>query len=204
MGSLEITQRKLPFTKLTISVNNRRELAIEHKAMFRSSSISYPLQQVAPSLIHFRSIPIPWVVTTAIFSLFLLGSVIDGWPTKGAGEVFGFLLMLGITAACLYNTIQLSQNVLHFKDASNGSVLFTIYRSKPSDAAVDSFLKELRTRIESFHTPHGANQEEAVSLYRRHLEYLLENGVLTKDEHGAVMKRLDERATKRKVVELVR
>jgi hypothetical protein len=204
LQTLQLIQRSLPFTKLVVTVSGNSELVVDHSGLFRSTRINFPLERIAPSPIHVRNISVQWSVVTVIAFLLCVGAVMGGWATQGAGELFGLLFMLGIFIACLLNTLQLSSNLYHFKDAVVGGILFTVYRSKPSTMAVDNFVDELRKRIESFRTPVGVTPQETVALFKRHLDYLLENDVLLSTEYDAIAKRLDESVSKKKIVELVR
>lgn len=200
----QLVQKSLPFTKLVFTIQGNRELVVEHSTLFRSTRQAFPLHLIDPSPIHHRSIPVGWVVFTLIPLLGLLGAIMDGWITKGPGEQFGILLLSGMFLACLYNTVKLSSNTLHYRNANTAAVLLSLFRGKPSSASVDAFVETLSRRIESFRTPVGANSEETVALYRRHLDYLLENEVLLRNEYDAIVQRLQEKATKKRVFELVR
>ena len=204
MESLRITQRSFPFGRLTLPAEGNRELVVEHSTLLRSTRQAFPLHLVDPSPILHRNIPIGWVVFTAIPFLWLVAAGTDGWVTKGPGELFGVLFLAGIFLACLYNTIRLSSNTLHVRNANTAAVLVSMYRAKPTSSSVDTFVDALRRRIETFRTPTGASAEEVVELYRRHLDYLLENAVLLQTEYEVIIQRLREKVRKKNVVEIVR
>lgn len=204
MPNATLEQRSFPFTKLRFAIEGNRELVVEHSTAFRSTQQAIPLHLIDPSPIHHRSIPFGWVVITLVSLLFTVSALYAGWKDQGPGELFGVLLLTGMFLACLYNTISLSSNALHFRNANTAAVMLTLFRSKPSSAEVDAFVKTLRNQIQSFRTPAGATTEEVVALYVKHLDYLLQNDVLHRSEYDAAMQRLNERASDRKVLELVR
>jgi|GEM_PF-2664360 len=204
MESIHLIQRSLPFTKLQLSIESNRELIVEDSTLFRSSRQTFPLDLVDPSPIHYRSIPVRWVVTTIIFMLLAVSTLIVGWAKQGLAEQFGLLLLSGIFIACLYNTMKLSSNMLHYRNANTDTVLFSMFRRKPSQSEVDAFTDVLRQRIESFRTPAGLSNEDLIVLHKRHLDYLLENEILLQEEYDTILLRLQDLASRKKVIELVR
>ncbi|MBS1161437.1 MAG: hypothetical protein H6R15_3856 [Proteobacteria bacterium] len=204
MPNTNLEQRSFPFTKLRFTIEGNRELVVEHSTPFRSTRQALPLHLIDPSPIHHRSIPFGWVVITLVSLLLTVSALYAGWRGEGPGELFGVLLLTGIFLACLYNTIRLSSNALHFRNVNTAAVMLTLFRSKPSSAEVDAFVEKLRNQIQSFRTPASASTEEVVALYVKHLDYLLQNDVLHRSEYDAAMQRLNERASNRKVFELVR
>jgi hypothetical protein len=204
MTNTNLEQRSFPFTKLRFTIEGNRELVVEHSTLFRSTRQALPLHLIDPSPIHHRSIPFGWVVITIVSLLLTVSAMYAGWKNQGPGELFGMLLLTGIFLACLYNTMRLSSNALHFRNANTAAVMLTIFRNSPSGSVVDAFVETLRERIETFRTPAGASNEEIIALYVKHLDYLLQNDVLHRSEYDAAMQRLHERASNRKVFELVR
>lgn len=204
MKDIELVQRSFPFTRLTLTVLGNQELVLEHRALLRSTRLSFPLGQIAPAPIHHRAIPLGWTLISAIALLALAAAVTAGWYSQGPGELFGLLFVGGIFAACLFNTFRLSSNLLHFKDAGTGAALFAIHRNKPSAEAVDAFVDMLLNRIESFRNPSGVGPEELAFLYKKHLDYLLDNEVLLPEEYDVILQRLEASISRRNVVELVR
>lgn len=203
MESIHLIQRSFPLKKLHLSVESNRELVVEHSTLFRSIKQTFPLDLVDPSPIHYRSIPVRWVVTTTVFLVLAVSALIGGWANQGLGEQFGLLFLSGIFLACLCNTLKLSSNMLHYRNANTDTVLFSMFRRKPSRSEVDAFAEVLRERIESLRTPSGLSNEELIDLYKRHLDYLLENEILLQVEYDTILLRLQERASKMRVIELV-
>ena len=204
MSPIKIVQRTFPFSKLTFTVESNRELSIEHSTLLRSTREAIPLQIIDPSPIYHRSIPLGWVIATTVPLAGLAGAIIDGWITQGLGEQFGILFLAGIFLACLLNTIKLSRNTIHYRNINTATIIFSMFRSRPSQLYVDDFCKDLKARIESFHTPAGVSHEEITALHKRHLDYLLESNVLLAQEYDIILQRLNEKNTNKRVFELVR
>lgn len=204
MDNVHLEQRSFPFTKLRFSIDGTRELVVEHSTLFRSTRQTFPLHLIDPSPIHHRSVPFGWVVITVVAFLLAGSALYAGWKSQGPGELFGVLFLGGIFLACLYNTVKLSSNTLHYRNANTAVVMLALFRGRPSRPAVDAFVDALRKRIESFRTPAGAPPEEVVALYQKHLDYLLQNEVLSAGEHEAASVRLQDRLKKKRVFELVR
>lgn len=204
MKNIELLQRVFPFTKLKLTIRGNRELVLEHRALLRSTRLTFPLGQLVPAPVHHRSVPGRWILFTIVAFAIFMGAVLIGWASQGPGELFGILLLGGIFAACLVNTVKLSSNLLHYKDAGTGAILFAMYRTKPTTKQVDNFVNALQDRIESFRSPSGASPEELAVLYRKHLDYLVEAEVLLPEEYDQIVRRLEAGVLKKKVVELVR
>ncbi|MCL2658239.1 MAG: hypothetical protein FWD62_12665 [Betaproteobacteria bacterium] len=160
MDNINLEQRSFPFAKLRFIIDGNRELVVEHNTLFRSTRQTLPLHLIDPSPIYNRSIPFGWVVITFISFILTIAALSAGWKNQGAGELFGVFLLTGIFLACLYNTIRLSSNALHFRNVNTAVVMLSLFRSKPSSSAVDVFVEVLRKRIESFRTPIDASNEE--------------------------------------------
>ncbi len=204
MSSIKIVQRIFPFTKLTFTVESNRELSIEHSSLLRSTREAIPLQIIDPSPIYHRSIPLGWVIATIVPLAGLVAAIIDGWITQGLGEQFGILFLAGIFLACLLNTIKLSRHTIHYRNINTATIIFSMFRDRPSQLSVDAFCKDLKAKIESFHTPSSFSQEEIAALYKRHLDYLVESNVLLAQEYDLILQRLNAKNTNQRVFELVR
>nr|WP_298146019.1 hypothetical protein [uncultured Pseudomonas sp.] len=204
MSPIKIIQRTFPFSKLTFTVESNRELSIAHSTLLRSTREAIPLQIIDPSPIYHRSTPLGWVIATIVPLAGLIAAVIDGWITQGLGEKFGIVFLLGIFLACLINTMKLSRNTIHYRNVNTSAIIFSMFRSKPSQLAVDDFCKNLKARIESFSSPAGISREEMAELYKRHLDYLLESNVIHAQEYEIILQRLSEKSANKRVFELVR
>ena len=204
MDKLQLHQRSLPFTTLRFAVEGNRELVVEHKTLFRSTRQAFPLHLVDPSPIHHRNVPFGWILATLFFLILSVAALYAGWNSSEPGAAISSAFLGILFLACLYNTFKLSTNTLHYKNVNTAAVMFSLFRGKPSRAEVDLFVAGLRARIESFRNPVGAAPEEVVALYQKHLDYLLQNEVLSQAEYNSASERLQERLKKKRVFELVR
>jgi hypothetical protein len=201
---LELRQNSNLFKKRTISVTDNRELSIAEKGLFRSLQFHCPLGDIAPNPNHFREVPIGWVGISVFLSLVTYASLTEVMTKNDSSAWFAFLFMLAITLACIYNTWQLSKNLLIYRNVFTGVNMFVISRNTPSALEVDKFVHNLKKRIESFRSPEGANPRELAANYKQHLEYLLNEGVLLDSELQIIERRVDEKISRESIVKIVR
>jgi hypothetical protein len=202
--ALVLSQRVGMFRRVRVTVNGARDLTVSDNGLFRSTEVHFGLGQIAPAPVHVRVLSVPWSVITAILFMLFVAAMLAGWATQDAGAKFGVLFLFGLFLACALNAWKLSRDDFLYKHCESGAFLFGISSRKPSRVEVDSFVDELKKRIEAFRTPQGLTAEESNALYQRHLQYLLSNGVLLPEEHDVILRRLTERVSRKNVIGLVK
>lgn len=202
--TLELVQGTLLTGRITLTVSGNRDLSLSEKRLLRSTHVHFPLDQISPVPTFIREMPFGWIVISGVFIALTVVAFWGGFASRDAGAWFALILMTGISIGCIYNTWKLSRNLLMYKSAATGNHIFAISRNSPSPQQVDEFVQKLKERIESFRSPKGMSQEELLDLYKKHLQYLLNEGVLLPEEYSTIESRLAATSRRATVFEIVR
>ena len=201
---LELKQGNFLSKKIHVTVHGRKELIFNEKRKFRTASVQFPLEQISPQPNELKEVSIGWIFISSIFAFVTISAFSSLISDPKLEAVVITVMFFLISLACILNTIQLSQNVLIYKSNVTGQFLFAIMRKYPSTEAVDSFVSELKKRIEAFRTPDKLSPEDSTELYMRHLDYLFNEEVITREEHDKVVNRLNEKTSRTNILNIVR
>ncbi|RZI81047.1 MAG: hypothetical protein EOP38_20670 [Rubrivivax sp.] len=178
-------------------------LVIRQTSPFRTVEAEHDLIRISPKPLHVRDVPVRWILAALFFSGLAAVAAADGWIGRDMGSTFGFLLVLGCAVACSFNSWQLYQNLLIFRDRLTNQALFAIMRSRPTREAVNLFVDRLSALADRPNLPLGASANERSAFHRQLLDQLLEAEVLLLEEHSTITQRLGSSAFKAKVVKIV-
>ena len=201
--NITLEQKNLLFRRITVQLRSNRELRVSRKSLFRADKFTYPLEHLNPSPYFLKSISIKWIFLCLLMLLMTGAGGVFSWQQADGGlavlaGAFGFISLI-----CFVQIIRNSPNYLFFTSLTGGNI-FTISPHKPSQKDVDFFIEELSERAKSIRYPENISFREKAPIYRKHLDFLLHEGVLQPSEHKAALDRLVASLTKNTVIKIVR
>ncbi len=208
MSKLELIQKSFPFKSTTARLNPDRELEVSFKTISRTNSVSFPLAYISPRPNEFRDI------NYVVLILFVLALVVSLWALyvlNTVGSTDGIRENALITiffsgGLSLYFSTKLKasySNLLVYRDVNTRETLFTISPSIPSKVEVKKFVDSLEEEIKAISYPSTLSLTDKLPIYLRHLDFLLEEGILEDAEYEKCLTRLNE-AKQNNVVSLVK
>lgn len=204
---LKLEQKIFPFKKTTLSITEDRELFVVSASLSNTTSFSLPLEQLAPRPSEFRRFKL---VAVLIFTISLLVTIISWYILNVTEDIDGLgkqalVVMLIFGTFTFVSLIKLKGayvNLLIFNDRRTMDAIFSISPTNPSKKEVEEFVNALESRIKAIEYGSGFSNTEKTAIYIRHLEFLLNEEVLTNEEYKIIENRVKNK-DKNRVVSLV-
>jgi hypothetical protein len=205
-SELEIEQKLGLFEKNIFHLFSNNEIEICHKGLFKSQSARIPLDLINPNPVRFKKFNIKAFL---IFILCLLvavasqfgyyqGSISASEFPIVLGVAFGFFALLALNS-CIKGSVAATV----FLHKTTGSNLFALFPSKTEKSEFESFVKALVKRINSIRYPNDLSPTQKAEVYTRHIEYLLNEGVITNQEFTSILSRLEQSKKSADIFKLV-
>ena len=208
MYKLELKQTSFPFKTTTVKLNQERELEINYKSFSRANSLNLSISRITPRPSEFKNI------NYLVLGMFSLCIVVIVWAsytlyTVGSSEGLGKDALIAIFFSgglSLYLATKLKNAYSHllvYRDANTRETIFTISPTKPSQDVVQAFVDELENQAKAIAYPEGLTQADKTHIYVRHLDFLLQEGVLDANDYQKCLERISV-MQKSRVVSLVK
>ncbi|MEW8625314.1 MAG: hypothetical protein AB2551_06145 [Candidatus Thiodiazotropha sp.] len=203
----KLEQKSFPFKKTTLSITDDRELSVVSTSLSNTTSFSLPIDQLTPRPSEHRRFKL---VAVSIFSISLLTTIVAGYilnvteDADGLGQqaLVAMLVFGTFTFVSLIKLQGAYVNLLIFNDRRTMDAIFSISPTNPSKKEVEEFINILESRIKAIEYGSDFSKTEMAAIYMRHLDFLLNEEVLTKEEYKIVENRVKNK-DKNTVVSLV-
>lgn len=188
-------QQKLSLTRsVELSVNEDRELHFKTTSPFNKTSFVVSIDSLTPRPTEFKRVKILAIATfLASIVVFVVGMyfMLTTSDAEGLGKasLIAILFSGPIALASAFKVKGSYLNVLAFNDRRTMDALFTISPSAPSRKAVEDFVNALEARIKSIEYGSGYSRDGMLTIYARHLDYLLSEEVITSAEYENILDR---------------
>ncbi len=187
---------------------NKESLLVDRKGLSASDKINIPYYRISPDVLEIKRFEWWWIVAAGVALLGgtpALNEVLSSTPVSEEQKgLYGFMIFSCVILPVLFLTVayQRSYNYLVFTDSKTGGSLFAIKPKSPSKIEVTAFVNELKARINSAIYPSDLTFEQKREIYKKHLDFLLNEGVLKEVEYDEVISRVFRPVAN--VVELVK
>lgn len=175
-----------------VHVNKNKDLTVITSSLLKRNEVPIDLAVIDPKPISYKNISIRHLVATTILGLISV-LFLAGYFTANHEQAPIFLVLsLIVFIIFLFPLKDLyisSKSLLIYTNRHNGANLFVISPNRPSKEAVTDFISKLKDRIESIRYPENISFDEKIEIYAKHLEFLLNEGVLTEKEYNDISKR---------------
>ena len=208
MNNLKLVQKSFPFGSTSLSVSDDRELTVVFKSLSNTNTFTIPIDQLLARPSEHRRIN---YVVLVLFSMSATISALSAYVLATTADYEGVgnkalisLLIAGVI--CLLTSAKLKDvysNLLIYRDARTRDVLFAIKPKSPSQEIVDDFVDSLERRIKSISYGGNLTKNEKYQIYIKHLEFLLEQKVITDEEFKIISQRIGG-SSDNNIVSLVR
>ena len=169
-------------------LESNREIKIISKGYFSSNEYSYPIGLLNPTPMVYKEKPIKWIIT-----FFFLAAITTVLIAQNIGAPSLFSIMGLCTFICFIKIVENSHNLLIFTNLDTGYQIFSMSASKPDKQKVDSFVDELIIRIKSIRYPENISLEEMSEYHIQHLNFLINENVLSENEYNSARKRINQK-----------
>lgn len=197
----------LPFGRtLRFEVEGNRDVHMYYKSLFKTQSQSFPLDLISARPGLNKNINLAAGIA-ALLLLLMIGFCLLGYtqnPERFSQPlvVLTILFLPPALAALWFFNASFTPYVVFFR-ADDGDELFKIPQFPKDKVALDKFAKALSERIEAIRYPGNLTHAEQLELYQKHLDFLLNEQVLSQAEYDAALARLQQRQGGSNVFKLI-
>jgi len=193
---------------IEIDLLSNKKLKYSKKSLLQNHEYIIDISHIDPIPVGYRNIPkgqLTWAIVCGIFSIFFVAvSISHNEIGSGKHPFLGMSVMLLIASATLFSIVHRKYVDLYiFRKRSDGSNLFAISKNKPSSKIVSNFISELENRIKSIRYDDQLTIEEKCEIYKKHLEFLYSEGVLSKESHEEALENVSKKGKKASVFNIV-
>lgn len=204
--NIEICQKSILGAR-EVKVNKNIDLVYIERSFLKKHEVPIDLEILDSKPYSYKHISVKALILVAILAILTFWSFYGALTAELEANVpiLYFVAGLGavLTLLGLINAKNKSSNLLIFTNRNNGANVFAISASKPSKEAVSKFSDELSQRISSIKYPENIPLEQRVNIYSKHLEYLMNEGVLSEEVVADALKKLDEKPKGASVLKMV-
>lgn len=173
-------------------------LSYKRAGLFSSQNYSVPYERINKDPIATRKIAWSWLIAIAVLGVAIAPAVVgllNGSVSEREHDgAFGFAVMGAILIVIMaVQCVRQSHNLLIFLDERTGGNLFVLKASAPSRKEVQEFCEHIATQIGRIRYPSEMGSDQRISIYKKHLDFLLSEGVITGKEFSEISSRLSNR-----------
>jgi hypothetical protein len=204
---LKLEQKYFPFKKVSMAVNDERELMVTSSSLSNKTSVTIPIDILTPRPIEYRHLK---VVAISIFIISTVLSLVSAYilSFSNISDDVGVKALVALLVFGTFSFVSLVKlqgaykNLLIYNDKRTNESIVFLSPNKPSKKAVDKFVDSLEEKIKSIVYGQNLNDTEMLVIYKKHLEFLLSEEVITEKEFDELLNRAKNKSDK-KVVSLV-
>ncbi|QDV35798.1 hypothetical protein [Tautonia plasticadhaerens] len=192
-----LSQRSLFLgTSVSISIKDRDLAVVRTSGRFWKNEVTYPLDEINPEPARVRRVDRQWALASAFLgifaAMFLLGALHE---ELGHHAMLITGLAFALPAAyCAAKTVALARGALVYFQVQTHAPLFVLGASRPSREEVDRFVAAFAEAIRAVRYPREFSPAERLTHFRRHVEFLHLEDVISAVELAMILDRLERRA----------
>lgn len=197
-------QRRFLVNATTVTLRDPYHIVVRERAGLSVTHHTIPLDTINPNPIRIQDVRLAWAVASALM-ICLTGAVLYGsfQPEGLHMGIFTIALMFGfLTTATVLKAIGEFRNLYVYTEPQTNRSLFVIHAKVPTAQAVETFVETLAQHITALRYPEGLSAQQRNEHHKKHVDFLLSEGVLTPEEHSAIMGRLEKKFRPAEVVKL--
>ncbi len=172
------------------------KIKIKHSSLTSSNEHTISYFRINPNPIHLKNFAWGWILA-GLFAIVATypavnDIIIGNMPENGASGLYVFIILIGVMAPALFFTMayRKTHDSLFFLDAQSSLSLFSISLKRPNQEDVRYFLDELGKKISLAIYPEELSLTQKLEIYKKHLDFLLNEGVLTESEFLNIISRI--------------
>ena len=189
---LELCQRTGIVSHVSVALR-KTALEIEQRHGLKTVRKELPLTSVSPKIFHTRAFSTQWICACIGTTLLALAGVFATYfypPASAAILVAAAACVLG-ALVCASKAYRAYQGRYAWREAATGAEVISINATPDGKR----FAASLRHAIESVQHDASLSSLRRTEQHKKHLEFLLGEGVLTPTEFSSIMSRLDRKAS---------
>ena len=204
---LKLEQKYFPFKKISLLVNEDRELLVMSSSLSNTTSVTIPIDTLTSRPTEYRHLKVVtisiFIISTliALFSAYLVATTNN--PDKIGMQALASVLIFGTFSFISLVKLQGAyKNLLIFNNKRTNDGVVFLSPNKPSKEEVQNFVNALEERIRAIEYGQNLTTSEMLVIYEKHLEFLLAEKVITEEEFEAILYRAKNKKSN-KVVSIV-
>ena len=190
--ALKLCQRTGFVSQISIALRENA-LEIEQRHGLKTVRNQLPLTSVSPKIVHTRAFLSQWMGACVGAILLALAGVFAAYlypPASAAILVAAAACVLG-AFVCASKAYRAYQGRYAWREAATGAEVISINATPEGKR----FAASLRYAIESVQHDASLSTLRRTEQHKKHVEFLLAEGVLTPTEFSSIMSRLDRKAS---------
>ena len=190
--ALELCQRTGIVSQISIALRENA-LEIEQRRGLKTVRKELPLTSVSPNIVHTRVLSRQWMCACAGAAVLALAGVLTAYlypPASAALLVAAAACVLG-ALVCATKAYRAYQGRFAWRETATGAEVISINATPDGKR----FAASLRHAIESVQHDASLCSLRRTEQHKKHVEFLLAEGVLTPTEFSSIMSRLDRKAS---------
>ena len=190
---LELSQRTGIVSQISIALRENSSLQIEKRSGLKTIRKELPLTSLSPELVHTGVLSLRWMGASAVTALLALAGGLTAYYFPSANGPFlfagaAFALAAFVCASKAYRAYQGRYACLQ---AATGTEVISIGATPDGKR----FAASLRDAIESVRYDASLSDIRRSEQHKKHVEFLLGEGVLTPAEFSSIMSRMERKAS---------
>lgn len=187
---MKIVQRKKLFKGVQVAeIVDEKKLKITYTSLFERKERSVDLFDFDPKIDKYYNRPVSKLITAGV--AFLISSPFLYQAITESNLVALLVSAVLIFPALLYVLVfyYQSADLVILRYRSTGNVALSLWNNLPNSDEFDTFLNTLMKLVSAPRSNPRLSSEEKLEMYRRHLEFLANEGVITVDEAESIYER---------------
>lgn len=200
-----LKQKRFLVQSTSVALKDSHNIVVEQRLGLSVTQQTFPLDRINPDPVKVQSIRFRWVIVSLVMIILTVAAFLGSFQPDGPNPVgLTTAVILGfLTAVSIAKAIGEYRNLLVFTEPQTNRSLFTVQAGVPNKRMVENFVETLGRHIRAVRYPEGITAQQRIEHYKKHIQFLLDEGVLTANEHAAILARLDKKAKSADVVKLV-
>lgn len=202
-----VLKQKTQEGEIELRIIENKRLVYSQKSLLRKQQYSINLDVLDPNPIAYRNVPSRPIGFGGVSGAMALLSLVGALTAKPSPElvgVYGSAIFFGVISAfCFFYAYRDYRDVYIFKNRNNGENILIVARESPSASDVDNFIRQLDKRVNSIRYDENTPYEVKADVYKKHLEFLRQENVLSEEMYSHCVTRVDEKLKKAAVIKLV-
>ena len=187
--ALELCQRTGLVSQISIALRDKG-LEIEKRRGLKTIRKELPLTSVSPEIVHTRVVSIRWIAACLGAATLALAGVFAAFVYPTASSVILLAVACALaTLVCGANAYNAYRGRYACREAATGAEVISINATPDGK----SFAKSLRDAIESVQHDVSLSAVRRAEQHKKHVEFLLAEGVLTPTEFSSIMSRMERK-----------
>jgi len=198
MNENKFQQKYGLFTKQDISIKSD-VVEVHRYSLLRSQKVQFGYRDLNPKFVEYKKVH-AFSLVSFVVCILAAGAIIPK-ALESAGLWYFVAMFLSFCVYSLYIYDKKSYDLIKFESVRGGSGVI-LDNTKPNRPETGNIAALIVKEIEKIRLENGLPLSERIERYKAHLDFLVDQDVITQDEYETIVTRLDNKGSTEKVVNL--